>query len=112
MPLTAAELLAQNRADATTEGRVVLALELIADHLKQLVSLLSVSAREQASPACQMPQSTDRWENEGGSLEALASIPPGVVRHTEETFTVGSYRYTNLADAVAEVERSGKRVQL
>ena len=111
MSLTAAELLAQNRADATTEGRLVLALESIADQLKEVVSLLSVPAREQTSPACQMPQSTDRWENEGGSLKALSSIPPGVVRHTEETFTVGSYRYSNLADAVAEVERSGKRGQ-
>ena len=111
MSLTAAELLAQNRADATTEGRLVLALESIADQLKEVVSLLAVPAREQTSPACQMPQSTDRWENEGGSLEALSSIPPGVVRHTEETFTVGSHRYTNLADADAEVARSGKRGQ-
>lgn len=109
MSLTAAELLAQNRADATTEGRLVLALEAIADQVKEVVSLLSVPAREQASTGCQTPQSTDRWENEGGSLEALSSIPPGVVRHTEETFTVGSYRYTSLADAVAEVERLGRR---
>lgn len=55
-----------------------------------------------------MPKSTDKWENEGGSLEAPSSIPPGVVRHTEETFTVGSYRYTNLTAAVAEVKRSGR----
>ena len=111
MSLTAAELLAQNRADATTEGRLVLALELIADQLKEVVSLLSVPARAQASPACQTPQSTDRWENEGGSLKALSNFPSGVVRHTEETFTVGSYRYTNLADAVAEIERSGEQGQ-
>lgn len=107
MSFTAAELLAQNRADATTEGRLVMALELIADQLKEVVSLLSVPVRE-ALTGPQTLQSTEGWENEGGSLEAPSSIPPGVVRHTEETFTVGSYRYTNLADAVAEVERSGR----
>lgn len=108
MSRTAAGLLAQTRADATTEGRVVLALESIADQLKEVLSLLSVPERKQASPGYQIPQATDRWENEGGSLEARSRIPLGVVRHTEDTFTVGSYRYTNLADAIAEVERSGR----
>lgn len=106
MPLTAAELLAQNRADATTEGRIVLALESIADQLKQVVSLLSDPGKQASTGT---PQSTEGWENEGGSLEALSSIPPGVVRRTEETFTAGGYRYTNLSDAIAEVERAGRR---
>ncbi|NOW46475.1 hypothetical protein FHW96_002635 [Novosphingobium sp. SG751A] len=84
------------------------ALELIADQLREVALLLSVPERIQASRGYPMPKSTDKWENEGGSLEAPSSIPPGVVRHTEETFTVGSYRYTNLTAAVAEVKRSGR----
>ena len=110
MSLTVAELLAQDRAEATTEGRVMLALESIADQMKQVVSLLSDPGR-QVSTASETAQLTERWENEGGSLEPVSSIPPGVVRHTAETFTVGSYRYTNLADAVAELERSDRQGQ-
>jgi hypothetical protein len=110
MTVTATDLLAQSRADATTEERVVLALESIADQLKQVVSLLS-DRGTQVSTNSTTPQSREEWENEGGSLEVLSNIPQGVVRRSEETFTVGSYRYTNLADAIAEVERTGRRGQ-
>jgi hypothetical protein len=54
-------------------------------------------------------ESKEGWENEGGSLGSPSSIPSGVTRHTEEIFTVGPYRYTNLADAAAEVERTRQR---
>jgi hypothetical protein len=50
MSLTVAELLAQDRAEATTEGRVMLALESIADQLKQVVSLLSDPGRQVSTP--------------------------------------------------------------
>jgi hypothetical protein len=54
------------------------------------------------------PATTEDWENEGGSLRT----PPyaeslGVTRVQVETFKVGGYTYTNLADAVAQ----GRRLQ-
>ncbi|MBT2133631.1 hypothetical protein KK137_04725 [Croceibacterium sp. LX-88] len=46
------------------------------------------------------------WENEGGSVgpESYAGSL-GVVRVLTETFKVGGYTYTNLADAVAQARR-------
>jgi hypothetical protein len=58
------------------------------------------------------PQSASKsesWENEGGSLAAhdLADSL-GVVRHMTETYSVGGYQYTNLADAIAQARRMAK----
>ena len=51
----------------------------------------------------------EAWENEGGSV---ATLPPaeslGIVRHLTETYSVGSYHYTNLADAIAQARRMKK----
>jgi hypothetical protein len=46
------------------------------------------------------------WENEGGSLRAKTPAESlGVERVMVETFRVGGYTYTNLADAVAQARR-------
>jgi len=53
---------------------------------------------------------TDSWENEGGSLQPLDyATSLGVAGHLTESFTVGGYRYTNLADAVAQARRMTQR---
>ena len=49
---------------------------------------------------------SEGWENEGGSLRAA---PPAdgsaITRVLVETFKVGDYTYTNLADARAQARR-------
>jgi hypothetical protein len=50
----------------------------------------------------------ENWENEGGSVAPLAYAESlGVTRLLRETFVVGGYTYTSLADAVAQ----GRRMQ-
>lgn len=49
---------------------------------------------------------TENWENEGGGVRPEPySESLGVVRVLTETFKVGGYTYTNLADAVAQARR-------
>jgi hypothetical protein len=53
---------------------------------------------------------TESRETEGASVEPLdyaASV--GVTRHLTESYSVGGYRYTNLADAVAQARRMTQR---
>ena len=58
--------------------------------------------KERLMDLCQ--PGTDSLELAGVvSLELAESL--GVVRHTIETFSVGGYRYTNLADAVAQARQ-------
>jgi hypothetical protein len=58
------------------------------------------------------PQSASKsesWENEGGSLKPRDLADSlGVVRHMTETYSVGGYQYTNLADAIAQARRMAK----
>jgi len=50
------------------------------------------------------------WENEGGSVKPTVSPEElGVTRIVSETFAVGGYSYTNLADAVAQGRRMQKQ---
>ena len=50
----------------------------------------------------------ENWENEGGSLRPADSAEAlGVVSIPSEAYAVGGYRYTNLADAMAQ----GRRMQ-
>jgi hypothetical protein len=49
---------------------------------------------------------SDNWENEGGSVRPLSYAESlGVTRVLTETFRVGGYSYTSLADAVAQARR-------
>ena len=47
------------------------------------------------------------WENEGGQLVAPVepALAEGVVAVTETHYLVGAYRYSRLADALAEHRR-------
>jgi hypothetical protein len=48
----------------------------------------------------------DDWENEGGSVRSLSYAESlGVTRVLTETFKIGGYSYTSLADAVAQARR-------
>jgi hypothetical protein len=51
----------------------------------------------------------ESWENEGGSLRFPAAEALGVTRVLTESFRVGGYAYTNLADAVAQARRMQKQ---
>ncbi|HEY6814210.1 MAG TPA: hypothetical protein VI168_01600 [Croceibacterium sp.] len=49
---------------------------------------------------------SESWENEGGTVRALSYAESlGVTRVLTETFKVGGYSYTTLADAVAQARR-------
>jgi len=53
--------------------------------------------------------SHEGWENEGGSLRSPSYAESlGVERVLTETFRVGGYTYTSLADAVAQARRVKK----
>jgi hypothetical protein len=47
-----------------------------------------------------------RWENEGGQMLSRPALEQlGITRILTETFLVSGYRYTALADAVAQAHR-------
>lgn len=104
------ESLAQTRAFGTTEERVVLALESIADQLRSLVAVvLPVSqSEEKAASAGWETKVADEgaWENEGGSLGKRSSASLGIKHSLTDLFETGGYRYTKLADAIAEARRA------
>lgn len=48
----------------------------------------------------------EAWESEGGSeTPARLARSLGVVSHTTQTYSVGEYHYTNIADAIAQARR-------
>jgi hypothetical protein len=50
------------------------------------------------------------WENEGGSVPAESYLDSlGITRLLSETYVVGGYSYTNLADATAQGRRMQKQ---
>jgi hypothetical protein len=52
---------------------------------------------------------TESWENEGGSVTPVdLALSLGVTRQMTETYRVGGYHYTNLADAIAQARRMAK----
>ena len=51
----------------------------------------------------QTPPTPVLSEDHAASLRLAESL--GVTRHVAETYSVGSYRYTNLGDAVAQARR-------
>jgi signal transduction protein with GAF and PtsI domain len=69
--------LARERSQATSEERMVLALEMIADQLRLIAESLAVKERgevhgvlEQTRTAASDRRAGDRWENEGGPAKA------------------------------------------
>ncbi len=108
------ELLAQSRAFSTTEERTVLALEAIADQLRSLVAFLAPAAIPEAtdtSAPAQGANATEEgaWENEGGSLDRGAAASLGIQHSVTDQYETGGYRYTRLADAIAQAKRAGAR---
>ena len=56
------------------------------------------------------PPAAQGWENEGGSVHADSYAESlGVTRVLTESFKVGGYTYTNLADAVAQARRLNRQ---
>ena len=52
----------------------------------------------------------ENWENEGGSLDPASYAESlGVASFLTESYSVGGYRYTNLADAIAQGQRMQKQ---
>ena len=51
----------------------------------------------------------ENWENEGGSLSPAGDAEAlGITTHLTESYTVGGFRYTNRADAIAQGQRLQK----
>ena len=49
------------------------------------------------------------WDNEAGnSSPRQLAESLGVIYHATESYSVGSYKYTNLADAIAQARRMAK----
>lgn len=60
------------------------------------------------SPNANQLLEDENWENEGGSAPAITYAESlGITRVLTETWKVGGYSYTSLADAVAQ----GRRMQ-
>lgn len=97
----------QRRGDSTTAERMILALEEIAGHLEML-ALSNRPGPERESIAEMDRARLDNWENEGGKIKADAGFPNGIKRLQYDIFVVGPYRYTNLADANAQLGRTNK----
>lgn len=56
------------------------------------------------------PRGIGGWENEGGQTDApVPRLPGGIVATPTTLYTVGPYRYTQLADAEAELNRQRTR---
>lgn len=59
---------------------------------------------------------TESWENEGGQVASAQGVESssvlaaslGVKRHMTESYSVGGFRYSNLADAIAQARRMAK----
>jgi hypothetical protein len=52
---------------------------------------------------------TQSWEKESGILMPVdQALSLGVTRQMTETYRVGGYHYTNLADAIAQARRMAK----
>lgn len=111
------ELLAQSRAYGTTEERVVLALEMIADQLGSLVAVLAASngsEGERDSPLWRATNAADHadeavWENEGGSLDNGVVAPLGIKHSMIDQFATSNYRSSNMANAIAIAEAKRAR---
>lgn len=108
------ESLAQSRAYGTTEERMVLAIESIADQIRSLVKALvpnRTSEEDLNYAAASRAAATDEgaWENEGGRLDTEAATNLGINHGVTDQFETGGYRYTKLADAIAEAKRARAR---
>ncbi|KPQ32170.1 MAG: hypothetical protein HLUCCX21_02665 [Porphyrobacter sp. HL-46] len=62
-----------------------------------------------AAPAIRLAEMR-AWENEGGALDTFAgALPDGITSRIVREYCVGPYRYTDLAQALAERDRQAGR---
>lgn len=101
--------LAKSLGPQTSEDRILVAVESIAEQLRTLVALFSGPKTDsRASPgACAGVGGEEAWENEGGSINNEWATSSRIKHTTTDLFETGGYRYTKLADAMAEVRRAG-----
>ena len=100
------------RGARTSEERKVLALEMIADQLALIHADLCVidefsrsgAGIETAHDNGEAEQ--DRWDNEGGGFTEESALDPDITSSTEQYYTVGGYRYTDLQHAIAQARRA------
>jgi len=108
------DLLAQSRAYGTTDERVVLALEAIADQLRSLAALVtqvevSRKGSDAATVAGFVTPGEGARENEGGSHDKGAGASFGIKHSVTDQFETSGYRYTKMADAIVEAKRARAR---
>lgn len=107
MPSKTAGFSKQLRGDLTTAERMVFALDEIAKHLQMLT--LSNLAEPERENALEVDRARlNNWENEGGKVATDVGLPHGIQRLQYDIFVVGPYRYTSLADAIAQLGRTNR----
>ncbi len=97
-------LLIQDRDAATSEGRQVMALEMIADQLRLIARHLGVGQAE-SDPLVPRPS---RLEDQPDTRKG-EEVPEGIERTWVESYAVGGYNYNNLELAIEEAKRARKR---
>lgn len=101
--------LAQERHRGTTDERMVLALEMIADRLEKISRcFVPVDDGGDATSAGTMATEGDSavaggWD---GEYEPESPEARAIKRTLVEHFSVGGYNYTNLEHAIAEAKRN------
>jgi hypothetical protein len=100
------DLLVQERDAATSEGRQILALEMIADQLGLIARHLGAN-HAGAGPSVRDPSHLK--DQVIGPAKKGGHVPEGIERTWVETFAVGGYNYTNLELAIEEARRARKR---
>ena len=103
--------MANSRHSMTMPERQIVALERISDQLALLAAEVLHAPELQdpgeTTPPVEAPREPlTQWENEGGRLsETSPDIPEGIIRKRMDCYLVGSYRYTDLEAAIAELQR-------
>ena len=99
-------LLVQERDAATSEGRQILALEMIADQLGLIARHLGAN---HAGAGRFVRDPSHLKDQVIAGAEKAETVPEGIERTWVETFAVGRYNYTNLELAIEEARRARKR---
>ena len=100
-----------NRHSMTMAERQIIALERISDQLallaREMLNSPDLQSLEGATAVAGTPQtSSEEAESENASVpDASPDIPDGIIRKRVDCYLVGSYRYTDLDSAIAELRR-------
>jgi hypothetical protein len=105
------------RRAKTSEERIVLALEMIADQLALIHADLCANddLPRGGSGIGTAPGNgeagRDRWNEDGGGFTEEPALDPDITRSTEQHYAVGGYPYTNLQHAIAQAKRARRATQ-